>query len=108
MISANTAVFVWTPRTDLYSDLRTYPLRGRVHVTTIPENAYHQQHPKSRGACDVGWEEFSARQRIAQRIVTEMIHEDNIDVFEVQRAFMEIDEFASFPFSIERPAHHDC
>jgi hypothetical protein len=32
-----------------------------------------------------------------------MLHEDNMPVHEVKRAFMQVDEFAKFPFSIEAP-----
>jgi hypothetical protein len=40
---------------------------------------------------------------MAQQLVTMMIHEDNIAVDEVRKAFMQVDEFATFPFSTEAP-----
>ena len=96
------AMFVWTPNTELYQT-RDYPLRGRVNVTTIPEGAYTWQHPKSFGACNDGWETADGRRRMAQWLVSTMIHEDNIPVDEVRRAFMQVDEFATFPSSTEVP-----
>ena len=102
IIRAVDAMFVWTPDAELY-DRRTYPLRGTVNVTTIPESAYSGQHPRSAGACNSGWEKVGIRLRLAQGLVTAMIHEDNITEDEVRRAFMHVDEFASFAFSTKPP-----
>jgi hypothetical protein len=101
-IQAIDAIFVWTPDTELYQT-RDYPLRGKVHVTTLPESTYTSHHPRSIGACNSGWKTADLRWQMAQRLVTTMIHEDNISDEEVRRAFMQVDEFASFPFSIEPP-----
>jgi hypothetical protein len=101
----NDTMFVWTPDTELYAR-RTYPLRGKVNVTTIPESAYSCQHPRSAGACDAGWETAGTRWRIAQGLVAAMIHEDNIQEDEVRRVFMQLDEFAAFPFSTKPPGYY--
>ena len=96
------AMFVWTPNTE-WIETRTYPLKGKINVTTIPESAYTRQHPKSFGACNRGWETADSRRQMAQQLVTMMLHEDNMPVHEVKRAFMQVDEFAKFPFSTEAP-----
>jgi hypothetical protein len=96
------AMFVWTPNTE-WTDATAYPLKGKVNVTTIPESAYTRQHPKSFGACNCGWEKDDTRWQMAQQLVTMMVHEDNILVKEVRKAFMQVDEFATFPFSTEKP-----
>ena len=101
IIRAVDAMFVWTPDAELY-DRRTYPLRGTVDVDDDSESAYSWQHPRSAGACDAGWGTVDHWQ-MAQKLVTTIILEDNIRNYEVRRAFMQVDEFASFPFSIEPP-----
>jgi hypothetical protein len=80
------AMFVWTPNTEGI-ETRTYPLKGKVDVTTIPESGYTWQHPKSFGACNGGWDIPDRRRQMAQQLVTTMIHEDNIPVDEVRKAF---------------------
>jgi hypothetical protein len=96
------AMFVWTPDRDLYQT-KEYPLKGKIHVTTIPESAYTRKHPMSFGACDCGWEIADNRWQMAQRLVTTLLHEDNIPEEEVRRVFMQVEEFATFPFSAEVP-----
>jgi hypothetical protein len=106
IIKAEDAMFVWTPRKKSYHT-KDYPLRGRVSVTTFPENPVTRLHPMSYGACNSGWKDRNRRWRMAQWMVTEMIHRDNIPVDEVRRAFMQTDEFSAFPFSLEAPEDDD-
>jgi hypothetical protein len=101
-MQANDAMFVWTPDRDVYRG-KEYPLRGKIHLTTIPESAYTRQHPRSLGACNSGWEKADLRWQMAQRMVIGLIHEDNIPEDEVRRVVMQVDEFATFPFSTELP-----
>jgi hypothetical protein len=101
IIKAKDAMFVWTPNRKLYRT-KNYPLRGMVHVTTNPESSFTRQHPMSSGACNGGWETVDGRHEMAQRLVDQMIHEDNIPEDVVRRAFMQTDEFSSFPFSTKR------
>jgi hypothetical protein len=94
------AMFVWTPDREGF---QTYPLRGKIDVTTIPESDDTRQHPMSFGACNDSWDDDVGRWQMAQRLVTMLLHEDNIPEEEVRSAFMQVDEFATFPFSTEVP-----
>jgi hypothetical protein len=94
------AMFVWTPNTE-WIDARAYPLKGNIDVTTMPEQGYTRLHSKSYGACNFDWKMAERRWQMAQQLVTMMIHEDNIPVKEVRKAFRQVDEFATFPFSTD-------
>lgn len=101
-IPAIDAMFVWTPDRELI-ETSIFPLKGKIDVTTIPEGNCTRQHSSSMGACNDGWKKFDIRWEMAQRLVTELIYEDNIPEEEVRRVFMQVDEFATFPFSTALP-----
>src|SRR5262249_33858276 len=99
IVRAIDAMFVWTPDRDRFAS-GLYPLKGKIAATTIPESAANKQHPMSWGACNADWVDTddAGRLRMAQRLVSELIHQDNIPEAEVRKAFAQVDEFATFPF----------
>jgi hypothetical protein len=83
---AREAMFVWTPDREPF-DKAKFPLKGRMAATTIPESAANRQHPTSYGACNLNWEEADDAERLqlAQRLVSQLIHKDNIPEDEAAR-----------------------
>lgn len=107
-MQAKDAMFVWTPDREPF-DRKHFPLKGRMDATTIPESAHNRKHPMSYGACNLDWEEMDDAERLerAQRLVSQLIHDDNIPEPEVRKAFAKVDEFAAFPFHNNPPDHED-
>lgn len=101
------AMFVWTPDREPF-EKRLFPLKGKIAVTTIPESVVNRQHPMSYGSCNLDWRETDDAGRLekAQRLVSELIHDDNIPTAEVRTAFTQVDEFADFPFHTD-PSESD-
>jgi hypothetical protein len=74
---------------------QTFPLKGRMAATTIPESAENRQYPMSYGACNLNWEEADDAERLqlAQRLVSQLINEDNIPEAEIRKEFSQVEEF---------------
>lgn len=96
------ALILWTPNLPAYE---SFPRRGEIDVTTIPEPMELRVHPASVGACDRIWINTDAIGRIAlmQRYIHQMIQIDNMDIMKVFEMLSKIDEFRYYPFVAIRP-----
>jgi len=91
----------WTPNRGPYE---AYPTKGTVDVTRKPEQG-SVYHPMSVGACSCDWTDTDdeGRRKLMQCFVTAMLHKDNLPLDVVRNAISQIDEYAAFPFSVEKP-----
>ena len=80
---------VWTPNREPF---HRYDNRGKVVVTTVPQNPEDQQYPSSVGACDIGWKAKSEAQRLEElkELADHMIHNDGISRETINEAFSDI------------------
>lgn len=92
----------WTPNWSCYD---RYPTKGTIDLSTRPEGG-SVYHPMSVGACSCDWTDTDdqGRKRLMQLFVTQMLHRDNLPFNVVRDAITQIDEYADFPFSTEKPS----
>jgi hypothetical protein len=91
----------WTPNRPSFD---RYPTKGTIDLSTRPGGG-SVYHPWSVGACWCDWTDADdeGRRKLMQLFVTHMLHEDNLPLNAVRDAITQIDEFAEFPFSTEKP-----
>ena len=106
MIKGEDVVVAWVPNRGTFSVHRQ---RGTVIVFVHPETMETNSFTHTVGADTLGWKEagVSGRQKWMQRVVTQMIHDDNIRLEIIQAALCQVDEWQRFPFSGARPPAKD-
>ena len=95
MTSAD-AMIVWTPDREPFEG----KARGQIRAVTIPEPAGTRQLACSVGACDDGWKQKTADQRVdyLERLKAEIVAQDNIAEPVVHEALRQVDEYrARYP-----------
>lgn len=104
---AKDALIVWTPNSDLYEGQAN---KGKVVVTTMPENPSLAVHPMSAGCSNHDWNEAdnAGRYDLLQRYFSTMIHDDGIDEQDARKALTVIEDINTAGLSSEiLPNHTD-
>ena len=88
----------WVPDREQFNG---YAARGRVIVYAPPETPETSQYSHTIVANTSGWVEagVAGRRKWMQRIVTEMLFQDNIRADVLKTALSQVDEWKQFPFS---------
>lgn len=91
-MNSKDVMVVWTPNREPFESDGT---KGRVAVTTIPEDPSTKGYTHSMGACDLGWDEMTDSERFAslRALAKQMIEEDNIEADVVFGELRKIDGF---------------
>ena len=97
------ATVVWMPNRAPWGKNR---LKGIIVVAKHPLTTRLDDIPCSYGACNFGWDEIGLDRRLIllQRLFTELIYKDFLDVNEVEAAFSKIEDIKYYKFSTRRPS----
>lgn len=82
-IGLEDAMLLWTP---LYFE--NNPTKGRVEITTNPQDPQFRVLTNSVGSCDFDWKHLSQGERIErfQKVINQMLNRDKITKQSIKRA----------------------